>query len=289
MSPQIIDYPRYAWQLLHGQRSWMERTISEQRQRDIAACLDVGRRLRVLDLANGRLRPQYVLLKAMGHDVFGIDLVNRPLTSWKDRAYSVARWLYTWNLGLPGAAEQARTLACGNVGALPYPDASFDLVTSIAAFEHFLDVPSVVAELHRVLRPGGALALVWNVRDESVDWVRRFGELLVAAAADDPASAEFQATGKPYEEGTDWVGVIAAAGGFTPVRREVLPWAQPIDPDLLVRRAASTSFVSALPDDARADALDRIRDLAATHPDLAGRASFGFPHETVVYWCHSTD
>lgn len=155
MSPQIIDYPRYAWQLLHGQRSWMERTISEQRQRDIAACLDVGRRLRVLDLANGRLRPQYVLLKAMGHDVFGIDLVNRPLTSWKDRAYSVARWLYTWNLGMPGAAEQARTLACGNVGALPYPDASFDLVTSIAAFEHFLDVPSVVAELHRVLRPGG--------------------------------------------------------------------------------------------------------------------------------------
>ncbi len=176
----------------------------------------------------------------------------------------------------------------GTAEALPLPDHSVDAAVAAQAF-HWFDAPVALAELHRVLRPGGALALVWNVRDESVDWVRRFGELLVAAAADDPASAEFQATGKPYEEGTDWVGVIAAAGGFTPVRREVLPWAQPIDPDLLVRRAASTSFVSALPDDARADALDRIRDLAATHPDLAGRASFGFPHETVVYWCHSTD
>lgn len=176
----------------------------------------------------------------------------------------------------------------GTAEALPLPDHSVDAAVAAQAF-HWFDAPVALAELHRVLRPGGALALVWNVRDESVDWVRRFGELLVAAAADDPASAEFQATGKPYEEGTDWVGVIAAAGGFTPVRREVLPWAQPIDADLLVRRAASTSFVSALPDDARADALDRIRDLAATHPDLAGRASFGFPHETVVYWCHSTD
>ena len=158
MSPQILDYPRYAWQLLHGQRSWMERTISEQRQRDVAACLDVERPLRVLDLANGRLRPQYALLKAMGHDVYGIDLVNRPLSSWKDRAYSVARRLYTWNLGIPGASGMDGTLACGNVGALPYPDASFDLATSVAAFEHFLDVPAVVAELRRVLRPGG---VVW--------------------------------------------------------------------------------------------------------------------------------
>jgi SAM-dependent methyltransferase len=156
--PQLADYPRYAWQLLEGHRSWMEQTAAEQRTRDIAAYLDTGRPLRVLDLANGRLRPQYTLLRAAGHQVYGIDFVNRPYSSWKDQAYRVARRLYTWRLGLPLQMAAGRTLACGDVGALPYPDDSFDLVTSIAAFEHFLDVPAVVAELRRVLRPGG---VVW--------------------------------------------------------------------------------------------------------------------------------
>ena len=49
-------------------------------------------------------------------------------------------------------------LVCGNVTALPFGDESFDLVTSVAAFEHFLDVPRVIDELHRVVRSGG---LVW--------------------------------------------------------------------------------------------------------------------------------
>jgi ubiquinone/menaquinone biosynthesis C-methylase UbiE len=43
------------------------------------------------------------------------------------------------------------------VGNLPFPDNTFDLVTSVAAFEHFLEVPTVVAELERVLRPGGVV------------------------------------------------------------------------------------------------------------------------------------
>jgi ubiquinone/menaquinone biosynthesis C-methylase UbiE len=44
------------------------------------------------------------------------------------------------------------------VSALPFPDKSFDLVTSVAAFEHFLDVPRVLEETHRVVTPGG---LIW--------------------------------------------------------------------------------------------------------------------------------
>jgi ubiquinone/menaquinone biosynthesis C-methylase UbiE len=45
----------------------------------------------------------------------------------------------------------------GDVGILPFAAASFDLAISNAAFEHFLDVPSVLADLQRVLRPGGLL------------------------------------------------------------------------------------------------------------------------------------
>ena len=155
MSPYLTDYPRYAWQLMTGARSGGEWELSERRQQDIAPYLDVRRPLRILDVANGRLRPQYSILKAAGHQVYGIDFVNRSRTSKVDLAYGVARRLYIWKLGLTTERVAPHTLICGDVGVLPFPDDSFDLVISAAAFEHFLDVPAVVAELHRVLRPGG--------------------------------------------------------------------------------------------------------------------------------------
>jgi SAM-dependent methyltransferase len=158
MRSYITDYPRYAWQLLNGFRVNHERAFANARQQDVAPYLTKDRSLRVLDLANGRLRPQYTLLKAAGYQVYGIDWVNRPRSSWIDIAYRVARLVYVHRLGLPAEIAAARTLVCGDVGALPFADDSFDMVTSIAAFEHFLDVPSVVAELYRVIRPGG---LAW--------------------------------------------------------------------------------------------------------------------------------
>lgn len=156
--PQIRDYPRFAWQLLTGERSEGERSMAERRQGDIAPYLASNHQLRVLDLANGRLRPQYSILRSAGHQVYGIDMINRPQLGRADLAYQVARRLYTWRLGMPASAADSRTLICGDVGVLPLPAGSFDLAVSAAAFEHFLDVPGVVAELHRVLRPGG---LVW--------------------------------------------------------------------------------------------------------------------------------
>jgi len=46
---------------------------------------------------------------------------------------------------------------------LPFPDASFDLVTCRTAAHHFADVPAFVAEVARVLRPGGVFGLVDNI------------------------------------------------------------------------------------------------------------------------------
>jgi ubiquinone/menaquinone biosynthesis C-methylase UbiE len=43
------------------------------------------------------------------------------------------------------------------VAALPFRDEFFDVVTSVAAFEHFLEIPRVLGEVRRVLRSGGLL------------------------------------------------------------------------------------------------------------------------------------
>jgi SAM-dependent methyltransferase len=158
MSPYTKDYFRYLWQLLNGFRSNGEREIFLRRERDIAPYLNGKVRLRILDLANGPLRPQYTILRSAGHQVYGIDRANRPELSLARISYILARALYSWKLGSVSKNSQAHALICGDVGALPFNAASFDLITSVAAFEHFLDVGGVVSEIHRVLRPGG---LAW--------------------------------------------------------------------------------------------------------------------------------
>jgi hypothetical protein len=52
-----------------------------------------------------------------------------------------------------------------------------------------------------------------------------------------------------------------------------------------VARAESVSVVGSLPPAEKEVVLDRVRDLARTHPDLAGRARFPFPYTTRVYRC----
>ncbi|MGU3409532.1 class I SAM-dependent methyltransferase [Microbacterium sp. M1A1_1b] len=63
----------------------------------------------------------------------------------------------------------------GSGESLPLPDASADLVTFAQSW-HWVDPDAGALEVARVLRPGGVLGLVWNIRDESVPWAAELGE-----------------------------------------------------------------------------------------------------------------
>lgn len=158
MSPLLSDYPRFAWHMLAGVRAKMESELMAQRLRDLAPWLDLTRPRDILDVANGSLRPQYALLRSAGHRVVGVDLVNRPGPSWKQNAYRVLRQIYAMQLSVSAEAMCIDGLVGANVRAMPFASEQFHLAISNAAFEHFLDVPAVLAELHRVLRPGG---MIW--------------------------------------------------------------------------------------------------------------------------------
>ncbi|MDN4171927.1 class I SAM-dependent methyltransferase [Nocardioides sp. SOB77] len=70
---------------------------------------------------------------------------------------------------------------------LPLPDASVDVVVAAQSF-HWFDHERALPEIARVLRPGGRLALVWNVTDLRIPWVRRLGALIgTQEHQDDPA------------------------------------------------------------------------------------------------------
>jgi SAM-dependent methyltransferase len=158
MEPKTKDYLITLLQLLNGQRYFREVSIAKRRELDLSPYININSRLKILDLANGRLRPQYYLLQSKGYEVFGIDIVNASKSSHIDLAYRFARWLYTRHIPSKHSSLDYHNLICGDVSKLPLKDDIIDAVTSVAAFEHFLDVPSVVLELKRVLRPGG---LVW--------------------------------------------------------------------------------------------------------------------------------
>jgi len=57
------------------------------------------------------------------------------------------------------AASHGLTPVQGDVAALPFPDACADVVLAGEILEHVTDVETVVAELARVLRPGGTVVL----------------------------------------------------------------------------------------------------------------------------------
>lgn len=165
----------------------------------------------------------------------------------------------------------------GTAEAIPLGDGSVDAVTVAQAF-HWFEPGPALAEIARVLRPGGTLALVWNTRDRARDWVRAFGELLAGPDEERPYDA--------YDQ-VDHPAVIAehGAGRFGSVEEWSTRWGQPCDTEMLVARAASVSVVAALAEPERSEVLRRVRHLAETHPDLAGRDIVAFPYRARVFWC----
>jgi SAM-dependent methyltransferase len=62
-------------------------------------------------------------------------------------------------------------VVAGRAEELPADDASFDVVIG-ASMWHWVDEEVALAEVARVLRPGGTLALLWSGTDRSIDWMR---------------------------------------------------------------------------------------------------------------------
>jgi SAM-dependent methyltransferase len=83
---------------------------------------------------------------------------------------------------LAAALPEVRALE-GTAEAIPLPDASVDAI-KVAQAWHWVDPERAAAEAARVLRPGGTLGLVWNRRDERVDWVARLSEVMGSGDAE---------------------------------------------------------------------------------------------------------
>ena len=176
----------------------------------------------------------------------------------------------TGKLGRPLAATGARVIAIepleamrraigpaveaveGTAEAIPLPDGSADLVTVGQAF-HWFDGDAALAEIHRVLRAPGSLALLWNVR-----------------RMDDRIHAAIEEMIKPHCEHLPrhhtaaWREAFARTGLFGPLEEMHFPHELTLDAAGLAAQVASISAIAALPEAERSPILERIRSVAGT-------------------------
>lgn len=143
--------------------------------------------------------------------------------------------------GDPGA-----TVVDGTAERIPVDDGAAATVVAAQAF-HWFDHGPAIDEIARVLRPGGHLVTVWNVRDYSVSWVEACTEITDRHAGDTPRHRTMQ-----------WRRAIDGDARFTAEADLQFdnPW--PSSPELVVARTRSTSFVAALDEPTRDAVLAEI-------------------------------
>lgn len=131
------------------------------------------------------------------------------------------------------------------------PPGSVDLVAVGQAF-HWFDVSAALAEIHRVLREEGWLALVWNRRllDEPIH--------REVSAIVDP----HRGTTPSHHEQETWSQPLLGSPLFQHAGERSFENSQHLDEDSLVDRVVSTSFIAALSDEQRADIERAVRELA---------------------------
>jgi SAM-dependent methyltransferase len=119
----------------------------------------------------------------------------------------------------------------GTAESVPLRSGSVRIATAFQAF-HWFDAERALAEIHRVLLPGGWLALVWNERDDRDPFTAAYREVVRAASGNHPAESRMEKV-EPLER---------SALFFPPVL-EVFPHGQRLDREGLKGRMRSTSYL----------------------------------------------
>ena len=161
----------------------------------------------------------------------------------------------------------------GSAEAMPLEFGSADAVLCAQAF-HWFATEAALAEIHRVLRPGGQLGLVWNVRDGSVDWVKAITDIITPYEGDTPR----------FYKG-DWRTPFTGRT-FAPLKQRMFSYQHVgTAQEVILDRFLSVSFIATLAPNEKAQVAEQLRALIASHPALRERDSIAFPYRTEVYWC----
>jgi MOSC domain-containing protein YiiM/ubiquinone/menaquinone biosynthesis C-methylase UbiE len=165
----------------------------------------------------------------------------------------------------------------GTAERIPLPNHSVDAVVVGQAF-HWFDSVRAVSEIHRVLRPGGAVGLVWQSRVPTRPWIQRLHEII-----DSRSGANPRFRSGAWRAGFDNVAL------FEPLVEASFEYVQRGTAETFVDRVASISYIAALPDSGRQLVLDEVRELLATDPDTAGAEVIELPYRADAFWARTRE
>lgn len=157
----------------------------------------------------------------------------------------------------------------GHAEAIPLPAASVDAVVAAQSF-HWFDAPVALAEIARVLRPGGRIALVWNMPDQTTRWLSKLSPLVGTLPDVPPRDIEAS---------------IGELGSFDTVEAATFHYEQVLGRDELLKLVSSWSYLALLPLDERKAHLDAVSGL---FDRCADDGRIVFPYVTHAYRAHRT-
>jgi SAM-dependent methyltransferase len=216
-----------AYQIAAGDYERGRPDYPDEAGRWLAERLDLRPERRVVDIAAGTGKLTRALV-ATGAKVVAVE----PVAGMREQLAAVLPDVEV----LDGVAE-----------AIPLDDAAVDAATVGQAF-HWFDGDRALLEIHRIARPCCRLAVVYN---------RRRLENPLQAALDAILRPLHEQT--PAHRGGRWRQAFARTRLWTAVEGDELPHVQLLDREGVVARAASSSFIAALPRERRAAVLDQVR------------------------------
>lgn len=172
---------------------------------------------------------------------------------------------------LSAVLPQVKTLA-GTAESIPLPDESVDAVVCAQSF-HWFATARALAEIQRILKPGGKLGLVWNMRDARVSWVRKLNQIVDRHEGDAPR----------FYTG-EWRKLFPFKGLDALQEQVFMLGHQGAVEDVIFNRVRSTSFIAALPPQQQEQVIEQIRQLVAEEGELQDKDSVTVPYQTKAYF-----
>ena len=202
----------------------------------------------------------------------GTGKFTRSIASWNTRLIAVEP---TRGMRAVFARELPSVpLVDATAEALPVRSGAVRAVVAAQAF-HWFRQPETLDEIARVLAPGGALGLVWNVRDESVPWMASLSRTI-----------ERYTRGVPRTRDGAWREALASAPAFGPLATSTFALTQRVDVRGVVVRVLSLSAIALLDDAAKRRIALEVRELLEAEPATRGRATVEIPYRTDVFVTH---
>lgn len=156
---------------------------------------------------------------------------------------------------------------------LPFSDNLFDAVFCAQSFHWFANAASL-KEIHRLLKPAAKLGLIWNQRDESVDWVKALAECI-----------------EPYESDTpryhrqEWQNVFNNQHLFKTVDVVTFRHVQSgTVEEVVCKRLRSTSFIAAMPQAQQQSLQAQFEHIVFAHTGKRPDEQIDFPYTTYAYF-----